>query len=348
MRNINMLKLTPNSTVREALNIIDSGAIKFALVVDRKDRLIGTLTDGDIRRAFLNGITLDDTIENIYFREPTTVDINTDKEEIIDICTAKKMYQVPVIDEKGHVVSIMVLDELIQPRNYLNKVVLMAGGLGTRLRPLTNEIPKPLLKVGGKPIIETIIRSFSKYGFKHFILSVNYRSEMFESYFGDGSKLGVTIEYVHESKRLGTAGALSLMREKLQDDFFVMNGDLLTNVNFDSLLKFHLENQAEATMCVREYDFQVPYGVVDIKNGRIQAIKEKPVQTFFVSAGIYVLSPRILKYIPDDSFYDMPTLFEELIAKDMRVISFPLKEYWLDIGRVEEYERANLEYRKVF
>jgi len=348
MKNIEDIKLTINSTIKEALQAIDIGAIKFAVVVDENGKLMGTLTDGDIRRGFLDGKTLDSSIKDIYFKKPTTVSINTSKEEIINICTSKKMYQIPVVDENGSIVRIAIVDEFLKPQTYSNKVVLMAGGLGTRLRPLTDDTPKPLLKVGNKPIIETIIRSFSKYGFKDFILSVNYKSEMFEEYFGDGSAFGVSIEYIHEDKRLGTAGGLSLMRDKLKDDFFVMNGDLLTNVNFENLLKFHQEEDAKGTMCVREYDFQVPYGVVDVKNGKIQAITEKPTHKFFVSAGIYMLSPNVLKYIPDNVFYDMPTLFEKLISVNKNVISFPLREYWLDIGRIEEFEKANKEYSEVF
>ena len=348
MIDIKKVKLTPSSTIKEALTIIDEGAIKLAVIVDKNDILIGTITDGDIRRAILSGKMLDDTIEDVYFRKPTVVCVNESKEEVIRICTEKKIYQVPVVDDKGKLVSIMILDELLKPTTYPNKVVLMAGGLGTRLRPLTNDTPKPLLKVGDRPIIETIMRSFAKYGFKDFILSVNYKAEMFEEYFGDGSKFGWNIEYVHEDKRLGTAGALSLMRDKLDRDFFVMNGDLLTNVNFENLLKFHEENSAAGTMCVREYEFQVPYGVVDVENGKIKSITEKPTHKFFVSAGIYMLSPDVMKHIPDNEFYDMPTLFEKLIETQDNAVSFPLREYWLDIGRIEEFQKANDEYGEVF
>lgn len=347
-KKIEKIKLTVKSTIKEALEIIDTGAIKIAVVVDDKDKLIGTLTDGDIRRGILNGKKLQDSIVEIYNKKPTIVNIETTKEEIINICTAQKIYQIPVTDSEGKVVDIVILDEILKPKNYPNKVVLMAGGLGTRLRPLTYSVPKPLLKVGDKPIIETIMQNFSKYGFNDFILSVNYKAEMFEDYFGDGSKFGFNIEYIHEPKRLGTAGALSLMRDKLKDDFFVMNGDLLTNANFEHLLKFHQENNADGTMCVREYDFQVPYGVVDVDDGKVVSITEKPTHTFFVSAGIYMLNPTVLTYIPDDQFYDMPTLFEELIKNDKHAVSYPLREYWLDIGRMEEFERANQEYPQVF
>ncbi len=347
MKKTDNIQITKNSTIKEALQIIDAGAMRIALVVENGS-LIGTISDGNIRRGLLRGLTLDDSVESITHKNPIVCSVNDSKEKIIEIAVEYRIYQIPIIDNKGMIVGIEEVDELIKPSTHRNKVVLMAGGLGTRLRPLTDKVPKPLLKVGNKPIIETIMESFSKYGFKDFILSVNYKSEMFEEYFGDGSKFGFNIEYIHEDKRLGTAGALSLMREKLKDDFFVMNGDLLTNVNFEHLLKFHQESNSVGTMCVREYDFQVPYGVVNVEDGKLKSIVEKPVHKFFVSAGIYMLNPGVLKYIPDDIFYDMPTLFEKLIEKKENAISFPIREYWLDIGRREEFEKANNEYGKVF
>ena len=348
MKNIQKIKLTVDSTIKEALQIIDLGAVKFAIVVDADDKLIGTLTDGDIRRAILDGKTLDDTIEIVYFKEPTVVNVNNTKEEIINLCTSKKIYQIPVVDNGGIVVSVALLDELLKPEAYTNKVVLMVGGLGTRLRPLTEDTPKPMLHVGGKPILQTIVEKFVSYGFVNIVMCVGYKSSIIQNFFEDGSKFGANIEYILEDKRMGTAGALSLLKTKPDEAFFVMNGDLLTNVNFEHLLEFHLANNSIATMCVREYDFQVPYGVVNLEDGRILSIEEKPVQKFFVSAGIYMLDPKCIEIIPENEFYDMPTLFEKLIEMNENTISFPLREYWLDIGRIEEYEKANLEYHEVF
>lgn len=348
MRDIQKIKLTIDSTIKEALQIIDTGAIKFAIVVDKNDRLIGTLTDGDIRRAILDGKTLDEKIEMIYFQEPTVVNLNNTKEEIINLCSSKKMHQIPVVDNEGIVVSIALLDELLKPEIHHNKVVLMVGGLGTRLRPLTDNTPKPMLHVGGKPILQTIVEKFVSYGFVNIVMCVGYRSNIIQDFFEDGSKFGANIEYALEDKRMGTAGALSLLETKPNEPFFVMNGDLLTNVNFEHLLEFHLANNSMATMCVREYDFQVPYGVVNVEHGKILSIEEKPVQKFFVSAGIYMLDPQCIEIIPENEFYDMPTLFEKLISTNENIISFPLREYWLDIGRMEEYEKANREYLEVF
>lgn len=348
MINIDEIKLTVDSTIKEALQIIDLGAVKFAIIVDKDDRLIGTLTDGDIRRAILAGKTLDDDISTVYFNDPTVANANNTKEEIINLCTTKKIYQIPIVDNQGKVVSIDLLDELLKPEIHTNKVVLMVGGLGTRLRPLTENTPKPMLHVGGKPILQTIVEKFVSYGFVNIIMCVGYKSNIIQHFFEDGSKFGANIEYILEEQRMGTAGALSLLEKKPNEPFFVMNGDLLTNVNFEHLLEFHMASNSMATMCVREYDFQVPYGVVNVQDGKIISIEEKPVHKFFVSAGIYMLDPKCLENIPENEFYDMPTLFEQLIKSNQNTVSFPLREYWLDIGRLEEYEKANREYTKEF
>ena len=348
MKDFEKIKLTPTSTLKDALKIIDSGAMKIALVLDDDNKLVGTVTDGDTRRGLLNGLSLNDCIESIVFQNPTVCSINDSKEEILQKAVDKKVYQIPIVDQDGKLVGIEELDELLKPSDHPNKVVLMAGGLGTRLRPLTNDTPKPLLEVGNKPILETIIQSFVKYGFKNIILSVNYKSHMIEEYFGDGSQFGVNLEYVHEAKSMGTAGALSLMREKLDQPFFVMNGDLLTNVNFEHMLDYHMSHNSSATMGVREYDFQVPYGVVNVNDHQIVSIEEKPVHKFFVSAGIYLLDNKILEFILDDQFFDMPILFEKLIEAHKTAISFPIREYWLDIGRMSDFEQANSDYSEVF
>jgi dTDP-glucose pyrophosphorylase len=350
MQNINKIKLKQNATIKQALQIIDAGAIKFAIIIDADDLLLGTITDGDIRRAILDGKGLEHSIEEVYFKRPTTVTVNSTKEEIINICTSKKIYQIPVVDNEGKVMGVKIFDELLKPKTHKNKVVLMVGGLGTRLRPLTDETPKPMLPVGGKPILQTIVEKFASYGFVDIVMCIGYKSQVIQDFFEDGAKFGVNIEYILEEKRMGTAGALSLLSEeqKPKEPFFVMNGDLLTNVNFESMLEFHLQNEAKATMCVREYDFQVPYGVVNIQNGEIKSIEEKPTHQFFVSAGIYMLDASILDMIPNDEFYDMPTLFEEMIKREDKTVSFPIREYWLDIGRIDEYEKANREYGEVF
>lgn len=348
MNNHKNILLKSTSTIREALHIIDSGAMRIALVTDNDEKLIGTLTDGDIRRGILNNLDLSDSIESIIFRTPTVCNVSDNKEKILEIALEKDIYQIPIVDHSGRLVGIEKVNALLKPEGKNNRVVLMVGGLGSRLRPLTDHIPKPMLKVGDKPILETIILNFKKYGFINIVLCVSYKSEIIEAYFGDGSTFGVNIEYIHEEKRMGTAGALSLMQDKYTEPFFVMNGDLLTNLNFEHMMEYHLNNHAIATMGVREYDFQVPYGVVNVNGKEIISIEEKPTHRFFVSGGVYILDSQVLEFIPNNEYYDMPTLFEKLMEQKMKSISFPIREYWLDIGRPEEFKRANNEYHEVF
>lgn len=348
MKNIDNLKLHTNSTIKEALAIIDKGALQIALVVDENDKLLGTITDGDIRRGLLKGLDLNSTVEPIVYKTPTIATLSDTKEKILKLALLKKLHQIPIVSTEGKIVGLQEIEELIKPKVKTNKVVLMVGGLGTRLRPLTEDVPKPMLQVGNKPILETIVDKFAEYGYINIVMCVNYKSHIIQDYFGNGTKFGVNIEYILEEQRMGTAGALSLLKEKPTEPFFVMNGDLLTNVNFEHLHDYHMSNNALGTMCVREYDFQVPYGVVNIEESKILSIVEKPVHKFFVSAGIYMLSPTVLEYIPENEFFDMPTLFETLIGEDKKTVSFPLREYWLDIGRIEEYQKANEEYNEVF
>ena len=348
MKNIENIKLKQNATIKEALGIIDSGAMQIALVVDDNDKLLGTLTDGDIRRGILRGLDLDSSIETIVFKEPAIAKISSTKEEILKIALSKKLHQIPIVDDNGIVLDLKEIEELVEPKIKTNRVILMVGGLGTRLRPLTQDTPKPMLKVGNKPILQTIVEKFAEYGFVSITMCVNFNASIIRDYFSDGREFGVNIDYVLEQKRMGTAGALSLLKERPSEPFFVMNGDLLTNVNFEHIFNYHTLHKATATMCVREYDYEVPYGVVKMNDNKITAIAEKPVQKFFVSAGIYMLSPEILDLIPKNEFYDMPALFEKLIKLSKNVISFPIREYWLDIGRMEEYQRANEEYKEVF
>jgi len=350
MKNIQDIIVSKDTLLKHVLKIIDESSKQICLVLDEEKKLLGTISDGDIRRALLSNISLEDSIENVYFKNPTVVSINDSKETIINICKMKKIHQIPVVDSNNNIVGLEILDELIGSVAKTNKVILMVGGLGTRLRPLTENTPKPMLPVGGKPILQTIVEKFVNYGFTDIIMCIGYKSKVIQDFFEDGSKFGAHIEYILEDRRMGTAGALSLLTDQQQpsEPFFVMNGDLLTNVNFEHLLEFHIENDSEATMCVREYDFQVPYGVVNIEDGKIKTIEEKPVHKFFVSAGIYMLEASCIEAIPKDEFYDMPTLFEKLIAEGKNSISFPLREYWLDIGRMNEYEKANREYHEVF
>lgn len=347
MYKIDEIKINQNASIKEALEVIDKGAIKVAVVLSDDGLLLGMLNDGDIRRALLKGMSLGDSIAGIINKHPVVANINDTKERILELANEKKLHQIPIISN-GKLIGIQDIREFLAPKNKPNKVILMVGGLGTRLRPLTNDVPKPMLDVGNKPILHTIVENFAKYGYTDIIMCVNYKSEIIKEYFGNGDKFGVKIEYVLESQRMGTAGALSLLKERPKDDFFVMNGDLLTNVNFEYLHEYHKDSNALASICIRKYEMQVPYGVVNVRANKVTSIEEKPTQSFFVSAGIYMFSPIVLDFIPKGVFYDMPTLFSELLKHDFPIHPFPIREYWLDIGRMDEYRRANDEYEGVF
>lgn len=337
-----------DSTIRDVLHTIDNNSMQIALVVDEFERLMGIVTDGDIRRAILRGKSLEDGVNDVMNKQPTVVQHDHDRNEVLAIMRKKQFNHVPVVDFKGRVVGLESILDMIRPDQRTNRVILMAGGLGSRLKPLTDDCPKPLLKVGGKPVLETILENFISYGLSKFILTVNYKADMLVEYFGDGSKWGVEIDYVFEEKRMGTAGALSLLKERPTEPFIVMNGDLLTKVNVGNLLDFHLKQDAGATMCVRDYELQIPYGVIHVDKDRLVGIEEKPVLRYFVNAGIYVLNPETIDVIPRNEFYDMTTLFDDLIAAGNNTTVFPIREYWLDIGKMEDYERANGEFTKVF
>jgi dTDP-glucose pyrophosphorylase/predicted transcriptional regulator len=340
--------ISPDSTIMKAIEIIDAGSLQIALVVDASNKLSGTVSDGDVRRAILKGISLDRTVKEIMFTEPTVASCHESREAILASMKTRQLRQIPLVDQNGCVVGMDVWDELISIQERDNIVVLMAGGLGTRLGDLTKDCPKSLLRVGNKPILETILENCIEYGFKKFYFSVNYKADMVKEYFGNGSRWGIEISYIEEKKRLGTAGALGLLPEVPTQPLLVMNSDVLTKINFKHLMEFHEEHKSVATMCVREYEFQVPFGVVQVDNHRLAGISEKPVQRFFVNAGIYVLSPECLSVIPKDSFFDMPTLFERLVDKKVETTVFPIHEYWLDIGRIDDFERANGEFKDVF
>jgi len=348
MKSLENIKISPTASIEKALNILNSGAVKITLVVNNNNELLGTLSDGDIRRALLNKKTLKDNIENVYFRKPITANLSASNDELINLCSIYKVNQIPIISNDNQLIDLFVLDGNFSPKRYDNTVVLMVGGLGRRLMPLTNNTPKPMLKVGNKPILETIIKGFRDSGFFNIVMCIGYKSDVIKEYFQDGSEFGVKIDYIVENKRMGTAGALTLLKKKLSKPFFVMNGDLLTNINFSSMLEFHESNLAQATMCVREYDVEVPYGVVNTSNENITSIEEKPIHSFFVNAGIYFLEPKCIQLIPINEFYDMPSLFETLIKNNEKVVSFPLNEYWIDVGRINDYQKANNDYNNIF
>lgn len=340
--------ISPDTPILEAMRIIDTSAMQISLVVDAEHRLVGVVTDGDIRRGILKGIPLDQPVHLIMNQQFTSLPLGASHEEILNLMKLNDMRQIPIVDDRGRVVDLKILEHLIKPVPKDNWVVLMAGGLGSRLRPFTDTCPKPLLKVGNKPLLETILENFMAYDFHKFYISVNYKAEMIEAYLGNGSRWGITIDYLREAERLGTAGALGLLPEKPAQAVIVMNGDVLSNVNLQHLLDFHQSHEAKASMCVWDYHVKVPYGVIKTDQHRLIGIDEKPIQRFFVNAGIYVLEPEVLDFIPKNTRWDMTDLFALLINKGYETAAFPIREYWMDIGRLDDFEQANGEYHEVF
>ncbi len=338
--------LDSKTSIHKVIETIENTSMQIALIVDENKRLVGTVTDGDIRRGILKGISLSDPVQKVMKTEPVVAKKNESSEVILSMMKQLQLYSIPIVDENGCLVSLARLNKLLLTGERKNWVVLMAGGLGSRLKPMTDECPKPLLKVGNKPILENILENFIENGFTRFYISVNYRSGMVKEYFGDGSKWGVEIKYLYEDKKLGTAGAVSLIEEKHSEPIFVMNGDLLTKVNFQQMLEFHIDNNADVTMGIREFDFQVPYGVVKRDDHRFVDIVEKPIQKLFINAGIYVLNPELLEMMPKNSFYEMPNLLKYFKDQNKDIIVFPVREYWLDIGHIDDYRQAN-EYVKI-
>ena len=330
----------PDSTIREALEVIDREALRGAIIVDQDKKLLGVVSDGDIRRGILSGVSLDAQVSNVMNTKPTVATKEFSKQQLIELMESKEILSIPLV-ENGTVIGLHTLHESLSTPKIENPVFLMAGGFGTRLRPLTNNCPKPLLKVGDKPILEITLLNFIKAGFTNFYISTHYMPEMIMEHFGDGSKWGGNITYVYEETPLGTGGALGLLPDDLPKlPLIMMNGDVLTNMNFQKLLEFHNKESADASMCVREYEYQIPYGVIQGDAGKITSMEEKPVQLFHINAGIYVVNPEIIEQVKSNQKIDMPTLLEQKIEAQGNVMMFPIHEYWLDIGRMEDYQRA--------
>ncbi len=341
--NINKITLAKNATITEALRVIGEERVRLGIVVDKKGKFLGVISDSNIRKALINGASLDESIAKIYTKNPLTISENLSEDELFELAAKTDIYDFPVLDSGGKVLYIRSLASTLRQAKLSNLVVLMAGGLGTRLAPLTKDTPKPMLKVGKKPILETIIGRFHAQGFENFTLCVNYKKQIIEDYFGSGENFGVKISYTKERKKLGTAGALSLLKNP-NESFFVMNADILTELNFKELLTAHKKSKAILSVCVREFSYQVPYGVIARKGDFVSKISEKPTQKFLVSAGIYVCEPQILAQIPKNTSLDMPSLVQMLLAQGFKVNSFVINDYWIDIGRMEEFEQANKDF----
>jgi dTDP-glucose pyrophosphorylase len=333
-----------DASLEQAIEVLDKAALRIALVVDDAGTLQGTLTDGDVRRALLKHLSLDTPVNRVMNANPKTAGLSWTANRILSLMEQHEVLQLPLVDSDCKIVGLANLHDLLNKHRHDNPVFLMAGGFGTRLRPLTNNCPKPMLKVGDKPILEQILLSFVNAGFHRFYISTHYMPEVIRDYFGSGEKWGVSIQYIHEDEPLGTGGALGLLpHEEIDLPLFMMNGDLLTSLNIHSFLEFHENHGSVATMCVRKYEHQVPYGVITSDGTQIKSMVEKPVHKFFVNAGIYLLNPELVKSVERGVRVDMPTLLEQEIEEGRPVNMFPVHEYWLDIGQMGDFERAQNE-----
>ena len=329
-----------NSSIRQAVQVLNETSLRIVLVVNGSGVLVGTISDGDIRRGLLKGLELTSTIDAIVHRDALVVSPGKDREAVLQLMTTNKVQQIPIIDENKQVIGLHLWDQINTPTARTNIMVIMAGGKGTRLHPQTENCPKPLLPVAGKPILEHIITRAKVQGFSQFVLAIHHLGYMIEEYFGNGDALGVRIEYLREESPLGTAGALSLLDPQPDSPFVVSNGDLLTDIDYGELLDFHIENFAKATMAVKVDKWQNPFGVVSTKGIEIVSYHEKPTYQNLINAGVYVLDSSVTRNLPKSSPNTMPSLLEELRHNGERVIAFPIHEAWLDVGRPSELMQA--------
>jgi len=338
--------LAADATLQHAIRNLDETALQITLVVSGDGILLGTITDGDIRRGLLRGLNMDSSIDSIIHRNPLVVPPHLSRDIVLQFMRANKIRQLPVVDEGRQVVGLHLWDELIVPSQRPNLMVIMAGGQGTRLRPHTENCPKPLLPLGDKPMLEHIILRAKEEGFQHFVLAIHYLGHMIEDYFGDGSRWQARIDYLREESPLGTAGAISLLSPRPDAPFVVSNGDVLTDIRYGELLDFHCRHGAAATMAVRLHEWQHPFGVVRIKGVDIVGFEEKPIARSHINAGIYVLEPSALNLLNVGEHCDMPTLFGRLQDQAARTIVYPMHEPWLDVGRPDDLAAARINSAK--
>lgn len=342
--------VAPDSPLLEAIRVINETGAGIAMVVDADGRLAGTLTDGDVRRGLLRKVSLQQPVSDLMCRTPVTAGTNSEPREILEMMQEHRVSQIPIVDESRRVRSLKLLRDFVEMDGHRreNPVVIMAGGLGSRLHPLTESLPKPLLPVGERPILETMIQELRVHGFCSIFLSLGYRGEDIEKHFSNGHHLGVQIHYLRETVPLGTAGAIRLARSCLAAPFLVVNADLLTKVNFGHMLDYHLQSNADMTVGLWRYEHSVPFGVVDMQGTYIKAVREKPELDFYVNAGVYVMNPCIVDQIEDSERLEMPALINRAADNGCRICAFPIWEYWLDVGRLADMERANADYHNHF
>ena len=345
---LSQLIVKEKESLRRAMELININASQICFVVDEDGRLAGSVSDGDIRRALLAGAGMQTEISTFMNRSPHFLNEKLSVDEVVKKMKLWSVKHIPVVDNNKRLVDVEIFDLIAGIMTRENRVVVMAGGKGMRLRPLTEKTPKPMLPIAGVPILERIIGRFRDSGFKKFTLCVNYLGDQIIEYFGDGKSLGVNIEYIVETAPMGTCGSLAKLKNKISEPFFVINGDILTSANFSEILDFHTYHKSDATMCLREFVVDISYGTVQYSGSDIMSISEKPREIFNINTGIYVLSPETLALISNDEYKDMPDFFNNLKAKNKSTKAFILKDFWLDIGRIEDYYKAQIAIGDVF
>jgi dTDP-glucose pyrophosphorylase/CBS domain-containing protein len=348
---LDLVTLPLKATARQAIQSLNTSRKGIVLVVEEKNRLLGTITDGDIRRTLLDKLSLDLTLEEILARKkdiansvPVIANLWDGAEKCLQLMRQYQVQQIPLLDRDGFVVDLVTLQDLDKASIYSpSRAVIMAGGTGTRLLPLTEKTPKPMLPIGNRPMLEHIISQLREAGVRQVHLATHYLSEQIADHFRQGEQHDVRIDYLKEPVPLGTAGSLRLL-DRPQETLLVINGDILTTLDYRAMLTYHKKHQADLSIAVRLYDVEVPYGVVKLEETSVIGLVEKPTYTFAVNAGIYCIEPTVCELIPAGSRFDMNELVEALIKKGRTVVSFPIHEYWVDIGQPDEYARAQRDF----
>ncbi len=323
--------------IKDVIQSLNSSSSQIVIVISKKQKFIGIITDGDIRRGFLEGKNIEDQFDSLINTNPIIVDNTVSKNEALKIMMKNDIHQIPII-RNNKIYGLHVIDNVLAKSEHDNFIVIMAGGMGKRLRPYTEDCPKPMLKVGNKPMLHHIIQKAKEDNFKNFIITTHYLNHVIQDYFEDGSKFGVNISYTNEKEPLGTAGSLSLITPKPKKPFIVTNGDVMTEVKFSDILDFHEENNGIATMAIRQYELHHPFGVVELSDSDVVSFKEKPIYYSHINAGVYVLNPVALKELKKNEFCDMPTLLQRNKLNNKKISAYPMHEAWVDVGREEDLQ----------
>tara|TARA_A100001015_G_scaffold291657_1_gene366089 strand:- start:5981 stop:7021 length:1041 start_codon:yes stop_codon:yes gene_type:complete len=343
--NIEDFLISKDDSIKDAISIINKNRGQIGLVIDKNQKLIGTITDGDIRRALLKGKKLEENVNKIYNQRFHSVNPSISRNKILEYMTTEKLHQMPVVNGNGKLLDLILLDDFFQPKSFPNLVVIMAGGFGKRLGKLTSKTPKPLLPIDGTPMIEIIIRRYKQAGFKNFLISVNFEKNKIIKFLGNGSKFNLNIKYIEEKKPLGTAGSLSLIKKHGDIPLIVTNGDVLTKVDFSKLLEFHQIENSDLTIGSAQIQTKIPFGVLKLKNNIVTSIIEKPIINNFINGGIYVINTNILKLIKNNEHLDMNEFINIALKNKKKIKAFPLHEYWIDTGLPETYNQAMQDWK---